>query len=93
MKRALLPSLAFVRASRRHVQKNPSAANALRAALEKLSADAFDPKLRTHKLKGALDGNWAASAGYDLRIIFQFVKHEGVDVILLQSVGTHDDVY
>lgn len=65
----------------------------LRAALESLAEDAFHAALKTHKLKGDLAGLWACSAGYDLRIVFEFVLHEGAEALLLQSVGTHDEVY
>jgi len=58
-----------------------------------LSEDAFHPQLKTHKLKGKLAGSWACSAGYDLRVVFEFVKHKGAEAILLESVGTHDEVY
>lgn len=58
-----------------------------------LSSDAFHPSLKTHKLKGKLRGSWACSVDYDLRIVFEFVKHEGDDAILLETVGTHDEVY
>jgi mRNA-degrading endonuclease YafQ of YafQ-DinJ toxin-antitoxin module len=44
-------------------------------------------------LKGNLAGSWACSAGYDLRVVFQFVKHKGAEAILLEAVGTHDEVY
>ena len=27
------------------------------------------------------------------RIIFEFVEHQGAEAILLQSIGTHDEVY
>ncbi len=49
--------------------------------------------LYEHKLKGDLAENWACSVGYDLRIIFKFVEHEGAEAILLQTIGTHDEVY
>jgi len=49
--------------------------------------------LRTHKLKGKLEGSWACSAGYDLRIIFEFVPYEGSEAIVLESIGTHREVY
>jgi mRNA-degrading endonuclease YafQ of YafQ-DinJ toxin-antitoxin module len=75
------------------VKKNPEAAPTLQAALESLAADAFHAALKTHKLKGELAGSWACSAGYDLRIVFEFVQHEGAEAILLQTVGTHDEVY
>lgn len=65
----------------------------LRAALKLLSEDAFHPRLKTHKLRGDLEGSWAASAGYDLRIVFQMVAHGDSEAILLQTVGTHDEVY
>lgn len=58
-----------------------------------LADDAFQTALKTHKLKGELAGSWACSAGYDLRIVFEFVQYEGAEAILLQNVGTHDDVY
>ena len=93
MTRLLLQSRAFVRAARRLVKKNPEIALMLRAALESLAEDAFHAALKTHKLKGDLAGLWACSAGYDLRIVFEFVLHEGAEALLLQSVGTHDEVY
>jgi mRNA-degrading endonuclease YafQ of YafQ-DinJ toxin-antitoxin module len=61
--------------------------------LETLAEDAFDPTLKTHKLKGELAGSWACSASYNLRIVFEFVQHEGAEAVLLQAVGTHDEVY
>jgi hypothetical protein len=47
MKRELLRSSAFVRAARRMVKRNPAVADDLRATLELLSEDAFQPRLRT----------------------------------------------
>ena len=93
MRRLLLQSAAFVRAARRLVKKNPAAAAILQAALQSLAEDAFNPGLKTHKLKGELAGSWACSAGYNLRIVFELVQHEGAEAILLQTVGTHDEVY
>ena len=31
--------------------------------------------------------------GYDLRIMFKFVQHGGQEAILLQTIGTHGEVY
>ena len=93
MKRALIPSPTFVRAARRYIGKHPPAADAIRETLKLLAEDAFAPQLRTHKLKGALTGCWASSAGYDLRVVFEFVSQGGNEAILLLSVGTHDEVY
>jgi mRNA-degrading endonuclease YafQ of YafQ-DinJ toxin-antitoxin module len=68
-------------------------ADAIESTLEQLSEDAFIPSLRTHKLRGPLSGRWACSAGYDLRIVFKVVPHDGNEAILLLALGKHDEVY
>jgi addiction module RelE/StbE family toxin len=93
VKRVLLQSNSFVRSAKRIVKKDPRLAKDIQATLEFLSEDAFHPRLKTHKLKGNLEGSWACSVGYDLRIVFEFVQHEGMEAILLETVGTHDEVY
>ncbi|MGQ9687403.1 MAG: type II toxin-antitoxin system RelE/ParE family toxin [Desulfobaccales bacterium] len=93
MKRLLLRSPSFVRAAQRLLKRQPLAATAFHQALTLLAEDAFHPKLRTHKLKGKLQGSWACTAGYDLRIVFDFVPHEESEAILLLTVGTHEEVY
>lgn len=93
MKRQLLRSSPFVRAARRALKKNPQLAQDLGTALSQLEQDAFHPTLRSHKLKGRLEGTWACSAGYDLRILFRLLEHEGSEAILLLTVGSHDEVY
>ena len=49
--RLLLRSSAFVRAAKTVVRKRPQKAETIRFALELLSANAFDSRLKTHKLK------------------------------------------
>jgi len=93
MNRVLLRSAAFVRAAKKITKKNRQTAPDIEAALEMLANDAFDPRLRTHKLSGDLAGSWTCSAGYDLRIIFSFVEYEKADAVLLETIGTHDEVY
>lgn len=93
MKRVLQPTSGFVRMARRLSKSNSQMAESLNRTLKSLEDDAFQPSLKTHKLKGDLSQCWACSAGYDLRIVFQFVEHDGREDILLLSVGTHGDVY
>lgn len=93
MKRLLLPSSAFVRSARRFTRKHPQLAPELQLTLQLLAEDAFHPQLKTHKLKGKLAESWSCSADYDLRVVFQFVKHKNQDAILLEGVGSHDEVY
>ncbi len=93
MKRPLLRSATFVKAARRLARKKPWTVPALQESLQLLSLDAFDPLLRTHKLKGKLAGTWACSAGFDLIIVFEFVHFKDEEAILLLTVGTHEEVY
>lgn len=91
--RDLLRTPAFIRALRRFLKGRPHLRPDVESALQMLAEDAFDPPLKTHKLSGHLEGTWACNAGYDVRIVFEFVEHEGAEAILLLSVGTHDEVY
>ena len=75
------------------MKKHPEVGPTLEATFAALMEDAFQAVLKTHKLKGELAGSWACSAGYDLRLVFEFVQHEGTEAILLQNIGTHDEVY
>ncbi len=90
----LLRSSAFIRNARRKVvRKQPELARNIQETLELLCVDPFQSQLRTHKLKGDLKDSYACSASYDLRIIFKFVRYEQIQAILLESIGTHDEVY
>jgi addiction module RelE/StbE family toxin len=93
VRRTLLRSPAFGRDLRRWLKAHPDTAASIEATLEQLSADAVHPSLRTHKLRGPLAGCWACSAGYDLRIVFEYTQHEEQEAILLLALGTHDEVY
>jgi mRNA interferase YafQ len=93
VRRTLLRSPAFGRDLRSWLKSRPDSAAAIEAALEQLSADANVPSLKTHKLRGPLAGSWACSAGYDLRVVFEYVQHAGEEAILLLALGTHDEIY
>jgi mRNA-degrading endonuclease YafQ of YafQ-DinJ toxin-antitoxin module len=93
VKRLLISSATFVRATKKMLRKKPALSSDIHEALNLLENDAFHPYLRTHKLTGNLLGSLACSAGYDLRIIFSIVKHQGKEAILLETIGTHEEVY
>ncbi len=93
MKFVLLRSSAFVRNARKIIKKQPQLAQNIQNILALLCSDPFQARLKTHKLKGELKDSYACSAGYDLRIIFKFVEYEQTQAILLESIGTHDEVY
>ena len=93
MIRKLLYTGSFTRDSKRFAVRHPEQMGALAKTLEMLRQDAFDARLRTHKLGGQMAGSWSCSGGYDLRIVFEFVKVKGKSAILLHALGTHDSVY
>jgi mRNA-degrading endonuclease YafQ of YafQ-DinJ toxin-antitoxin module len=93
MKRDLLRSNAFARDLRNWLKSHPDTSDSIEATLNQLAEDSSQPSLRTHKLRGQLDGCWACSAAYDLRIVFEFTQHDGVEAIPLPALGTHDQVY
>ena len=93
--RKLIWGKTFIRALKKATKKNPHLKKDIEDALGDLALDPFNPKLETHKLKGRLIGTWACSAGYDLRILFDFVKNKNKkdSDILLFEIGSHDEVY
>jgi len=93
--RRLVWGRTFTRAYKRALRKHPQLDVTIEQVLELLINDPFHPSLETHKLKGKLAGAWACSAGYDLRIVFDFVAgdQQGNKEILLIDLGSHDEVY
>ena len=49
-------------------------------------ADACAARLRTHKLKGTLEGYWSYSVNYQYRVLFRFLAS---DAALYYDIGTH----
>ncbi len=45
----------------------------------------FDPRLKTHRLKGKLTGFYSFSTSYHWRIVFHFEKDE----VVFDIIGTH----
>jgi mRNA interferase YafQ len=93
MRRDLIWSTAFTKALKRIIKKDIYLAETIKTTLDLLSREAYDPRLKTHKLKGPFEGYFSCSAGYDLRIVFRMVKTGESEAILLETIGTHDEVY
>jgi mRNA-degrading endonuclease YafQ of YafQ-DinJ toxin-antitoxin module len=87
-------SSSFKKSFKKTIQNDPTLKNRILITMKLLQEDSFIPKLKTHKLKGILEGNWASSVDYDLRIVFDFVKNQvtGETEILLINIGTHEEV-
>jgi mRNA interferase YafQ len=85
----------FRRTFKRVTRNNPSLREHIFEVLALLAEDAFSPPLKTHKLRGQLEGLWACSVEYDCRIVFTFEPESGTgeEMIVLIDIGTHDEVY
>lgn len=93
MKRALIRSSAFITAAKKAVKKDRDVAEDIKSTLDLLTEDISDSRLKTHKLKGGLKGSMACSVGFNLRIVFKIVQEGDSEAILLETIGTHDEVY
>lgn len=93
--RDLVWDSSFKRAFKRVVRKNPQLKNKIFVVLELLIENPYNPTLKSHKLKGKLDGLWACWVEYDCRIIYTFRSKDNSEeeCILLIDIGTHDEVY
>lgn len=47
----------------------------------------FDPRLKTHKLKGELSDFYSFSISYHWRIVFHF---ESDNIVVFDMIGTHE---
>ena len=85
----------FKRSFKHSIRRRPDLQEKIEHALKLLATDALHPSLHTHKLKGDLAGSWACTVDFEYRIVFEFVRDPETqdEVILLEAVGTHDEVY
>jgi len=95
MMRKLAWDTSFRRAYRKWVRKNPGLQERIFEVLDLLADDLYSPQLKTHKLRGQLQGLWACSVEYDCRIVFTLEPdpESSEDMIVLIDIGTHDEVY
>ena len=85
----------FRRAFEKQTRRDPHLRERILEALRRLADDLFDPQLRTHNLRGQLDGLWACRVEHDLRIVFALEPDPAgpEDMIVLIDLGSHDEVY
>ena len=86
----IVPTPAFRKAFRRKVRGNKKLEARFRDRVAIFQTNPFDPRLRTHRLAGQLQGLWSFSVYYDMRVVFSFVDPNSV---LFIDIGTHDEVY
>jgi len=83
-------SPSFRRAYKRRIQGRLDLEDRFAVCLELFIQNPYDPRLRTHKLSGALAELWSFAVEYDCRVIFYFSNHQRA---VLVDIGKHDEVY
>ncbi len=85
----------FRRAFRRHTHNNPTLRSKILDVLRRMAEDPFEPQLKTHKLRGRLEGLWACWVEYDCRIVFTFESEPDTsdELVVLVDIGKHDEIY
>ncbi|MGV8175205.1 MAG: type II toxin-antitoxin system YafQ family toxin [Methanothrix sp.] len=91
----LVWSPGFKRSFKRSIRRRPDLQEKIENALKLLSDNPYHPVLHTHKLKGDLAGSWACTVDFEYRIVFEFVRDSKTqeEIIMLDAIGTHDEVY
>jgi mRNA interferase YafQ len=79
----------FNRKYKKLAKKNPAIIMLFNSAMRLMMGDVFAASLGIHKLSGELQGQWAFSLTYKLRVIFEWKS----DTIRFVNIGTHDEVY
>jgi mRNA-degrading endonuclease YafQ of YafQ-DinJ toxin-antitoxin module len=86
----IVPTPAFRKAFKRKVRGNRNLETRFRDRVAVFQTNPFDPRLRTHRLAGRLQGLWSFSVDYDVRVIFSFIEPNQA---LFVDLGTHEEVY
>jgi mRNA-degrading endonuclease YafQ of YafQ-DinJ toxin-antitoxin module len=86
----IVPTSAFRKAFKRKVRGNETLEMRFQERVAVFQKDPFDPRLRTHRLSGQLQGLWSFSIDYDARVVFSFTEPSRV---LFVDIGTHEEVY
>lgn len=64
----------------------PNLTRSLKQKTEIFRTNCFDPRLKTHKLHGSLDGFWSFSITYSYRILFAFTQDDKAAFV---DIGNH----
>ena len=94
----LIKSSHFAKKAAKFLKMHPELILTFKQKLIDLSNDPLTPHLKTHRLKGQLSGSYSCSLTYEHRIIFKIFNNYNINgeienVILLETIGTHDEVY
>ena len=70
----IVPTSGFRKAFKRRIRGNKALEARFRDRIAIFQNNPFDPRLRTHRLTGQLQGLWSFSIDYDVRVVFSFIE-------------------
>lgn len=74
---------------KRFLKQHPDLKKDILKVFTILKNDVYNPVLHTHRLHGKLKDSFACSINYHYRIVFSFDEN----LVYVESIGSHDDVY
>lgn len=88
-------SPSFKNSYKKFVKRFPYLQSKIEESIRLLELDIYSSKLHTHKLSGELLGCLACSCGFDCRIVFktEVDRTTKINVVLLITIGSHEEVY
>jgi mRNA-degrading endonuclease YafQ of YafQ-DinJ toxin-antitoxin module len=89
MKFKLYTTRTFERKLKLFLKKHPELKKEIEEKLNLLIENPFRQSLKTHKLKGKLENEFAIYLTHEYRILF--ILHQ--EKIYLTNIGSHEDVY
>ncbi|MBI5323890.1 MAG: type II toxin-antitoxin system mRNA interferase toxin, RelE/StbE family [Ignavibacteriae bacterium] len=85
----------FQNSAKKLLKKNPELIELFKQRIKTLEISPFNPILKTHTLKGPLEGFYSCSINYFYRFVFEISTdtETNEEVIILINIGSHDEVY
>lgn len=80
----------FVKNYNKRIKPHENLAGRFKVRLALFSTDPTNPQLKNHRLIGKKNDRWSFSVTGDVRVIYKFID---VNEVLLEDVGTHNQVY
>lgn len=71
------------------LKSHPDLRERTQTLIDRIAANPFDPRNKTHKLSGKLKEFWGADITWSYRVVFLLND----ECIMLVNVGSHDEVY
>jgi len=87
--RAVITTVRFENRLTTFLRRHPEFMSETQATMQRIASDPYASPLRTHRLKGVLEGCLASRLSREYRIVLLLEPER----IVFLDIGTHDDVY